>query len=160
MHQISISTWFSHRISIYIMLSQFCASLIKKYSVLYHFEYKIISLTLFRVQKIEYKLRTETCNDAILRYLSILPFCFEFYSIVLTLSQHSLTSNSNIFKKWYDNYWYQYTGYKNWYNNFWDFQSCPSLNASWICSVYNQSYLLWWPSAEKTKMNEWRSLEL
>jgi hypothetical protein len=52
-YEISISPWFSHRILINIMLSQFCAG--QKYLVLNHFEYKNISLILFQVQKLSTK---------------------------------------------------------------------------------------------------------
>ncbi len=74
-YKISISPQFSNRISIYLIKSLFCASLIKNIQF-----YNILSI------KIEYKSRTETCNNIVSRYLEKVPFCIKLYQIVLTLS--------------------------------------------------------------------------
>ncbi len=98
-------------------------------SILQQFDSKIFGFISFLSSrtKIEYKLRTETCNNIILTYLEMIPFCtfciklHHFYIIIPD-------SNGNIFKIWYHNYQFQYRNFKNRFDNFWDRDClcCPS----------------------------------
>ncbi len=69
--------------------SRFCTNLIKKYSVLYCFWVQNYWFYIILSTKIEYKLRTETCNNIISRYFEKILFCTVLYQIVLFLYHHS-----------------------------------------------------------------------
>ncbi len=56
--------------------------LIKKYSALYHFWVQNNQFKIDLNTKIEYKLRTEMCNDIISRYLKKVMFCTILYQAV------------------------------------------------------------------------------